>query len=180
MLLLYRPAAGHDDMDAFQGELNVLEQWAERWGIIFNLDKWHVVKFGAQDLSNRIYFINGKAIGCVESFKYLGVTIANDFSWDLYIDEIAAKASQRLGFMKHVLFDAPRKVKRVAYLTLCRPLLKYACEVWDPFLVRQVKLMENAQRRAVRFIAGLKGRESSSEAREILGWEVLELRRKKL
>ena len=87
MLLLYRPAAGHDDMDAFQGELNVLEQWAERWGMIFNLDKWHVVKFGAQDLSNRIYFINGKAIGCVESFKYLGVTIANDFSWDLHIQQ---------------------------------------------------------------------------------------------
>ena len=80
--------------------------------------------------------------------------------------------------MKHVLFDAPRKVKRVAYLTLCRPLLKYACEVWDPFIVRQVKLLDNLQRRAVRFIAGLKGRESISEAREILGLEVLELRRK--
>ena len=46
----------------------------------FNLDKCSVVKFGAQALSNRIYFINGKAIGSVESFKYLGVTIANDFS----------------------------------------------------------------------------------------------------
>ena len=61
---------------------------------------------------------------------------------------------------------------------MCRPLLEYACEVWDPFLVRQVKLLENVQRRAVRFIAGLKGRESISEAREILGLEVLELRRK--
>ena len=82
-------------------------------------------------------------------------------------------------FMKqHVLFDAPRKVKRVAYLTLCIPLLEYGCEVWDPFLViRQVKLLENVQKRAVRFIAGLKGRESISEAREILGLEVLELRR---
>ena len=100
--------------------------------MIFNLDKCHVVKFGAQDLNNRIYFMNGKAIGCVESFKYLGVTIANDFSWDLHIDEIVAKASQRLGFMKHVLFDALRNVKRVAYLTLCRPQLEYACEVWDP------------------------------------------------
>ena len=155
---MYGPAAGHDYMDAFQEELNVLEQWAKRWGMIFNLDKCHVVKFGAQALSNRIYFMNGKAIGCVESFKYLGVTIANDFSWDLHIDEIAAKASQRLGFMKHVLFHAPRKVKRVAYLTLCRPLLEYACEVWDPFIVRQMKLLENVQRRAVRFIAGLKGK----------------------
>ena len=40
--------------------------------------------------------------------------------------------------------------------------------------------MENVQRRAVRFIAVLKGRESVSEAREILGLEVLELRKKNL
>ena len=46
----------------------------------FNLDKCSIVKFGAQALSNRIYFMNGKAIECVESFKYLGVTIVNDFS----------------------------------------------------------------------------------------------------
>ena len=103
--------------------------------MIFNLDECHVVKFGAQSLSNRIYFVNGKAIACVDSFKYLDVTIANDFSWDLHIDKIAAKASQRLGFMKRVLFDASRKVKRVAYR---RPLLEYACEAWDSFLVRQV------------------------------------------
>ena len=67
----------------------------------FNLGKCSVVKFGAQALSNRIYFINGKAIECVESFKYLGVTNVNDFSWDLHIDKIAAKASQWLGFIKH-------------------------------------------------------------------------------
>jgi len=34
-----------------------------------------------------------------------------------------------MGMIKHVLFDAPGRVKRVAYLTLCRPLLEYACEV---------------------------------------------------
>ena len=39
--------------------------------------------------------------------------------------------------------------------------------------------MENVQRRAVRFIAGLKGIESVSEAREILDLEVLELKKKK-
>ena len=79
--------------------------------------------------------------------------------WALPIDEIAATASQRLSFMKHDLFDAPRKVQRVAYLTLCRPLLEYACEVLDPLLARQVTVLENVQRRAVHFIAGLKGRE---------------------
>ena len=53
-------------------------------------------------------------------------------------------------------------------------VLECACEVWGPFLVTQVKLLENVQRRAVCFIAGLKGRASISEVREILELEVLE------
>ena len=105
----------------------------------------------------------------------MGVTIANDFSWDLHI---YTKAPQRLYFIKHVIFDAFIKMKRVAYLTLCRPLLEYACEVWDLFLVKQVKFLDNVQKRAVRFIAGLKGRETISGTREILWLEVLELWRK--
>ena len=164
---MYGPAADQVDIDAFQGKLDVLEQWAKKWGIIFNLDICHVLEFGSLALSNRKLFMNGKPIGCVKSFKFLGVTIANDFSWNLHIDEIAAKASQQLGFMKHVLFDALRKVKRVAYLTLCRHLLEYACEVWDPFLARQVTVLENVEMRVVHFIAGLKGRKSITEAREI-------------
>ena len=68
----------------------------------------------------------------VSSFEYfLGINVSNNFDWDVHIDSVTAKASQRLGMIKHVLFDAPRKVKRrVAYLTLCRPILEYASEVW--------------------------------------------------
>ena len=50
--LLYRPAADYDDMNALQEILDVLEQWAERWDMIFILDKCHVVKFGVQGFSN--------------------------------------------------------------------------------------------------------------------------------
>ena len=80
--------------------------------VFVDLDKCHVVKFGAQAFSNRIYFRNGKASCCGKSFKYLRVTIVNDFNWDLHIDKIAAKASQRHDFMKHVLLDAPRKSEK--------------------------------------------------------------------
>ena len=50
----------------------------------------------------------------VSSFKYLGINVSDNFDWDVHIDSVTAKASQRLGMIKHVLFDAPRKVKMVA------------------------------------------------------------------
>ena len=75
------------------------------------------------------------------------------------------------------MFDAPRKVERVAYLTLCRPILKYASEVWDPYLIRQITSLEDTQRKAVRFICGIRGRQSVTEARVWLKLNLLETRR---
>ena len=93
----------------------------------------------------------------VDFFKYLGVFVSSNFRCDIHIDDITSRAYQRLGMIKRVLNKAPLKVKKVAYLTLCRPLMEFACEVWDPYLVKHETQLENIQRRAVRFIANLRG-----------------------
>ena len=59
--------------------------------------------------------------------------------------------------VKRVLHEAPRNVKKLAYVTPCRPVMEFECEVWDPYLVKHQTQLENVQRRAVRFIAGLRG-----------------------
>ena len=81
--------------------------------------------------------------------------------------------------IKHVLFDAPRKVKRVAYLTLCRPILEYASEVWDPYLIRLITSLEDIQKKGVRFISGISGRQSVTETRVCLKLDLLETSRRK-
>jgi len=156
--LLYRPVNTLEDSVKFQEDLASLEQWASQWKMSFNTEKRQIVRFARQDCDNFSpeYFLNNIPLALVKSFKYLGVFISNNFSWDFHIETITARASQRLGMMKHVPFDAPRRVKRVAYLTLCWPLLKYACEVWNPHLARQVSLLKGVQRKAIRFILGIR------------------------
>ena len=102
--------------------------------MVFNTDKYQVVQFPKQDYNNlhMTYKLNGKPLALVNSFKYLGFFILDNFSWDLHIDTIISKACQRLGMIKHVLSIVPVRVRRVAYLTLCRRILEYASEVWDP------------------------------------------------
>ena len=72
------------------------------------------------------------------------------------------------------MFNAPKKIKKIAYVTLCRPLLKYACEVWDPFLAKHIGQIEMVQRRAVRFISNMRDREGVTSEREALGLEILQ------
>ena len=77
------------------------------------------------------------------------------------------------------LFDAPKKIKKIANVTLRRPLfLEYVCEVWDPFLAKHIDQIEMVQRKAVKFIRNLRGREGVTSEREALGLELLQDRRK--
>ena len=48
-------------------------------------------------------------------------------------------------------------------------------EVWDPHLVRQITSLEGVQRKVIRFISGINGKEGGTEARTFLEIELLEL-----
>ena len=85
-----------------------------------------------------VYILDG-----VDFSKYLGVFASSNFRWDIHIDDITSRAYQRLGKIKRVLNKTPLKVKKVAYLTFCRPIITFSCEVWDPYLVRHETQLEN-------------------------------------
>jgi myo-inositol-hexaphosphate 3-phosphohydrolase len=96
----------------------------------FNVNKCHSIVFGKQkkdDLINHI--LSGVTLSQVESFKYLGVTLKSNSKWDGRITKIASKASRSLGLLKRVIYRAPMQVKLLAYITLCRSVLDYACTV---------------------------------------------------
>ena len=56
--------------------------------------------------------------------------------------------------------------------------MEFACEVWDPYLFKVETTLENIQRRAVRFIANLRGVESVTVAKDELGLALLGDRQK--
>ena len=60
-----------------------------------------------------------------------------------------------------------RNVKKLEYMTLWRPVIEFACEVWDPYLVKYQAQLDNVQRRPVRFIIGLRGVESVTKAARV-------------
>jgi len=56
---------------------------------------------------------------------YLGAVIQLNFKFDQHITFKKNKASKILGAIKHVLHEAPREGKLLAYTSLCRPILEY-------------------------------------------------------
>jgi len=165
----------------FQADLFILENWAKKWGMAFNISKCALVFFGTfppgikQDMLN--YTLCAQVLQKVDSFKYLGVLIQSNLKWDEHINKKVSEATRTLGLIRRSLFDAPKHVKLIAYQTLCRPKLEYAVEVWDPFLRKHIDLLESVQNKAVRFVLKLRGICSITNSREQLGLATLKDRR---
>lgn len=123
--------------------------------------------------------ISNNSLAEVNEYKYLGVTITNNLNWNTHIRNICASAFRKLCQLRHKLKDAPTHVKYLAYTTLIRPKLEYACTVWDPYTKVNINNLEKIQRRAVRFIYSNYNRlDSVSQLMNTNKIQTLELRRK--
>ncbi|KAL8624779.1 hypothetical protein ACOMHN_002472 [Nucella lapillus] len=98
--------------------------------------------------------------------------------WNKHVDNIVAKAGRTLGFLRRNLKIASTTLREKAYLVFVRPLLEYACSVWDPYLEGEIKQIEAIQRRAARFVTNRYHRTASvTQMLERLGWPSLQQRR---
>ena len=114
----------------------------------------------------------------VQSAKYLGITISDDFDWGQHISEISSKATKTFDFLRCNLAFAPKLTKEVAYKTLIRPKLEYAAPIWHPYHETQTGHVEKVQRTAARWTCR-RWRNTSSvgDMLDELEWSSLETRR---
>jgi hypothetical protein len=119
----------------------------------FNALKSSLVLFGDNSRPSEFsYFLGDTLIPTAKSFKYLGVHISNT-----HVDSsVVNRANRILGLIRHTLWSAPREVRILSYKTLCRPLIEYASEAWDPCTKVLISKLETVQNKALRFILNLK------------------------
>ena len=87
-------------------------------------------------------------------------------------------ANKQLGIIKRALYWTPTNAKLLAYKTLCLSHLEFAAAAWDPRSKKDISDIEQFQDQAVRFIAGIKGRDGVEDAKTRLGLILLHKRRR--
>ena len=88
----------------------------------------------------------GSALERVDSYKYLGVLLTGDLSWSLQVETVCQKARRILGLLYRRFYGrASQDSLKQLYLSLVRPHLEYACQVWDPHLSRDKNALEKVQ-----------------------------------
>ena len=103
-------------------------------------------------------------------------------SWGDDIDDNCTKARKSLDFICRNLPNCPQYVQNQAYPSLVRPILVYACCVWDPHQHKHIKQLESAQRHAARITTENYHSMNPGCVTNMVtqpGWDLLEHRRAK-
>jgi len=94
----------------------------------------------------------------VSSFKLLGITLSNDLRWSCHVRQISVKANKHLHFLKLLKRSAMTTDDLLYYYkTVIRPVIEYACPVWQSSLtVDELQRLKAIQKQAVMIISGAK------------------------
>ena len=137
-------------------DLAKINEWSKQWLVKFNPSKTECLTISRKirkPFHPALYFDN-ECLTEIDSHKHLGVTIANDLSWNLHVKEIISKAFGRLSMLRKLKFILDRFTLQKIYFSFVRPVLEYADIIWDNLPDYLIKSIESIQLEAARIVTG--------------------------
>ena len=98
------------------------------------------------------YSLKGQNLVAVNTAKYLGIDLSNNFTWNSHIDRTVKKATNMLGFLRRNLRVSKSDIKAAAYKRIVQSNLEYCTSTWSPFTTSGKHKLEMVQRRAARYV----------------------------
>ena len=173
-----------DLIEKLNSDLNQISKWLAINKLQHHPTKTKVMIIGsAQNLKEKVrdspVMLNGKTISSTDSFECLGVIIDKRLLWDKHIEKICKKVGAGIAVMKRIKPFVPIETMRLIYNALIQPYFDYCSPLWDNCCAYLKEKLQKFQNRAARIIAGASYEIPSADVLETLGWEALEVRRKR-
>ena len=157
---IYRVIRTIHDCLHLQYDINRLSQWGKTWGLKFNITKTNIITIALH--ARKLIFnykLGDSPITRTDQVCDLGVEVTNNLDWTAHISKIVSKSNRSLwAIIRTMGYDAPTKAKKMAYLTLVRPILEYCTTLWNPQTKNLIEKLEKIQRRATNFVLNNKHR----------------------
>lgn len=163
-----------------KNDLSNVLNWCSTWQMYLNCDKCAVMRFGGNSSESEPspYEISSNALKFSTCFRDLGILISSDLSFSAHCSQIVKKASSKIGLIYRAFSSRDLDFMVKIFKSHVRPILEFNCEVWNPYLLKDIDLLENVQRSFTKRICGLYS-VSYYERLYACNLEALELRRLK-
>ena len=143
------------DAKLLNQDLQLLVNWSDRWQMEFNKDKCVVMHIGATN-NKHPYIMGNKILNSTNMERDLGVLIESNCKVSEQCIKAVKKANSMLGLINRKIKYKSKDVITRLYKALVRPHLEYCIQAWNPYLQKDIHLLEGVQRRALKLINGFK------------------------
>jgi ribonuclease P/MRP protein subunit RPP40 len=163
------------DNEKLQQALDNLCDWADKWGMEFNIKKCKIMHLGHNN-PGHVYTMKNQQLENTEIERDIGVNVSNSLKPSLQCAQAAKTAQSVLSQISRAFHYRDRHTFKKLYVQYVRPHLEFAVTAWSPWLEADKSCLEKFQQRTVSMISGLKGTTYEEKLREI-GLTTLEERR---
>ena len=115
-------------------------------------------------------YLDNQVIEQVDSYKYLGVTIDQNISFNIHVENIINKISRSLGILKRSSPFLALASRKTLYNTLVLPDFDYCCTLWDVCSDTNISRLQQLQNRGMRIVLGCHHRTHVSDMLSTLKW----------
>ena len=160
------PITSKDSQAELQSAIDSLHEWADKWGMQFNVGKCHLLHFGRNNPGHN-YTMNSQPIPETNTEKDVGVCMATSLKPSQHCMEVARKAQAILYQISRSFHFRDKTIFVRLYKQYIRCMLEYAVPAWSPWHAGDIETLEKVQKKMVNLIPGLKGNSYEQKLEEI-------------
>ena len=158
---LYQRIDSDNDGDILQQDIDseIMDDWSEKWLLKFNVEKCKRMHLGNNNARRQYEMGQGvdrRRLEEISEEKDLGVFLTNDLKRGKQCKESARKAMNVLRQVKSTFKVLEKEAFHIIYKTYIRAHLEYAVPAWSPYYSKDIKVLEDVQRRATKMVVGLR------------------------
>ena len=155
---IFQQVRSKQDALSLQSDIDVLNDWSEKWLLKFNTDKCHVLTLGKIDkiMHTHRYKLYGNELDHVFEEKDLGVIVDMEMTFEEHMAAKVKKANGIMGLIRRTFSYLDSETFKKLYSSFVRPHLEYANSVWSPHLRKHIKMLESVQIRGTKLVDGMK------------------------
>ena len=142
------------DYNMLQKDINAIASSLHMKQLSLNEDKCcylFISRKRSQSIQPPSLTVDSNPLKRVQSYKYLGVLITADLTWSAHLQVISTKTRKLLGmFYRRFYSNSTSNTMLKLYKSFIRPNLEYAAVLWDVYHSKDVAMLENVQKFALR------------------------------
>ena len=143
-----------DRRKLFTDVYNVFE-WFEQNQLKVAVEKCAVLHLGTSNPCFP-YRINGSVIPSVNTVKDIGIIMSDNMKFSIHCENVASKAFKMSNMFFRAFKSRNLDFVRSFFVTYVRSLIENGSSVWNPHLMKDIRLLESVQRKFTKRIPALK------------------------